>query len=241
MQRWSVLAAPQRSDAQLGADPGEYHSLFSSDQELLDLLEFGFRQKLLTADNSYRAPPDEVPTTSGRTLLLVCASALDPLEQDILLHCLLPETNLKYARFLAYIQDEVIPKRPMVDLLLNLPYMPLAELVAMRSVTGRARQHAAGAQHKLGRPTMAPTHWRALRHPCTLTGPHTPTASRITATELAFRQPVSAESVDRVRGLFGCRCRISRYLAWPSRPAGRCWPPRDWTARRGSGACRSNV
>jgi len=83
-------------------------------------------QQLLLADDS--APLD------GHWSWFCQQFGLSPIEQQVLLVCLLPEIDLRYERIFGYLQDNITARRPTVDLLLQLTCTTLAERLAHRCV-----------------------------------------------------------------------------------------------------------
>ena len=71
---------------------------------------------------------------------------LDMIELDILLIALAPETDLRYERLFAYLQDDVTRRRPTVDLALNLLCATREAKIAAR---GRFAPDAPLVRHKL--------------------------------------------------------------------------------------------
>ena len=104
------------ADAAAGSASTEpYRGLYITSEDVRRLIRRAPGEPLAAAQDSAGSMP-----AGSRFPWLQQAFNLDPIDLDIVLIALAPETDLRYERLFAYLHDDLTRRRPSVDLTLNL-------------------------------------------------------------------------------------------------------------------------
>lgn len=103
-------------------------------EELVDTLRY-FWNAAEEAERRIQAAVDKtLPSVHLRVRTLCGIFGLSPLERDVLLICLMPETDFRYRRVFAYLQDDASRSRPSVELLAQILHPRAQTIEAARAL-----------------------------------------------------------------------------------------------------------
>ncbi len=134
----ATAAADAAADA---STPEPYRGLYITSRDVQRLISRAPGEPLLAASDGASAMPP-----GSRFPWLQQTFGLEPIDLDIVLIALAPETDLRYERLFAYLHDDLTRRRPSVDLALNLLCASRDAKVVAR---GRFAPDAPLMQHQL--------------------------------------------------------------------------------------------